>query len=156
MVQSYGSHEDDQVTTHPRLVLRTSMGLLLILAGIVTVTACKAMGPTDYGDLRFAIDNASATAVAVTTTSSGPGVTSAGTTSAVPGDSLEVVVPLATTWEVKIDGKHVIGSGDRTDLALPSPGQRQDLLIHIQVAADGTVTLLDAHYVAPARSAPNG
>ena len=80
----------------------------------------------------------------------------AGRRNVAPGGSLEVILPLAARWEVKIDGKHVIGSGDRTDLALPSPGQRQDLLIHIQVAADGTVTLLDAHYVAPARSAPNG
>ena len=62
-----------------------------------------------------------------------------------------MIVPLASMWEVKIDGRHIIGSGDRTDLALPSPGQRKDLLIRIQVAADGTVTLLDAHYVAPAR-----
>ena len=38
-------------------------------------------------------------------------------------------MPLAPTWEDKVDGRHVIGSSDRTDLDLPPPGQRQDLLI---------------------------
>ena len=50
---------------------------------------------------------------------------------------------LGSTWDIKVDGKHVIGSGDRTDLALPSPGQRQDVTICIRVAADGTVKLVD-------------
>ena len=38
-------------------------------------------------------------------------------------------MPLGSTWEVKVDGNHVIGSGDRTDVALPSPGLRQDVAI---------------------------
>jgi hypothetical protein len=53
-------------------------------------------------------------------------------------------MPLGSTWEVKVDGKHVIGSDDRTGLALPSAGHGQDLLISMRVARDGTVTLLDA------------
>ncbi len=53
-------------------------------------------------------------------------------------------MPLGSTWEVKVDGKHVIGSGDRSDVALPSPGERRDVLIDIRVAKDGTVKLLDA------------
>ena len=139
--------------TTGRLIRRTSLGLLLLLV-VVIAGACKVIGPTDFDDLRVATDNAGPKEVSVTVTDSGPGMTSNGVTPVAPGGNLEVVVPLAATWEVKVDGTHVIGSGDRTDLALPSPGQRQDLLIHIQVAADGTVTLLDAHYIAPGEVRP--
>ena len=52
-------------------------------------------------------------------------------------------VPLGSTWEVKIDGRHVVGSGDRTDPAQPLPGPRQDLTVAIRIATDGTVMLLD-------------
>jgi len=139
--------------THRQLVGRTIVGLLLV----VMAAACSTRGPTDYGDLRAAIDNASPKDVAVTVTSSGPGMTGGGDVNTLPGTSSESIVPLASMWEVKVDGRHIIGSGDRTDLALPSPGQRQDLLIHVQVAADGTVTLLDAHYGAAARQpGPSG
>ena len=51
-------------------------------------------------------------------------------------------VPLGSTWEVKIDGKHVIGSDDQAG-ALPSPGQQQDVTVSMRVDADGTVRLLD-------------
>ena len=133
--------------THRQLVGRTTVGLLLI----VMAAACATSGPTDYGDLHAVIDNASPNEVVVTVDSSGPGMDGGGTASLATGTGSEVIVPLASTWEVKVDGRHIIGSGDRTDLALPSPGQRQDLMIRIQVAADGTVMLLDAHSVTPAR-----
>ena len=133
--------------THRQLFGRTAVGVLFI----AMAAACSVFGPTDYGDLHAAIDNASPKDVAVTVTSSGPGMTGGGQVNALPGSSTESIVPLASTWEVQVDGRHIIGSGDRTDLALPSPGRRQDLMIRIQVAADGTATLLDAHYVAPAR-----
>ena len=133
--------------THRQLVGRTAVGLLLI----VMAAACATSGPTDYGDLRVGVDNASPKEVTVTVTSSGPGMTGGGDVNVLPGTGSESIVPLASTWEVKVDGRHIIGSGDRADLALPSPGQRQDLMIRIQVTADGTVMLLDAHSVIPAR-----
>ena len=48
-------------------------------------------------------------------------------------------MPLGSTWEVKVDGKHVIGSGE----VLPFPRDGQDLTIQMRVAPDGTVMLLD-------------
>ena len=55
---------------HRRLVGRTAVGLVLI----VMAAACSASGPTDYGDLRAVIDNASARDVVVSVNSSGPGM----------------------------------------------------------------------------------
>ena len=124
--------------THRQFVVRTTVGLLLI----VVAAACSLIGP----DLHIAIDNTfGPKEVTVTVDSSGPGMTGGEDVNVPPGQGVEWSVPLGSTWEVKVDGKHVIGSGDRTDLALPSPGQRQDLMISIRVAADGTVKLLDAH-----------
>lgn len=124
--------------THRQFVGRTTVGLLFI----VMAAACSVVGP----DLHIAIDNTDGPKeVTVTVDSSGPGMTGGEDVNVLVGNGAEWSVPLGSTWEVKVDGKHVIGSGDRTDLALPSPGQRQDLMIRIQVAADGTVTLLDAH-----------
>jgi hypothetical protein len=124
--------------THRQLVGRITVGLLLI----VVAAACSRFGP----DLHIAIDNTDGPKeVTVTVDSSGPGMTGGEDVNVPPRQGAEWSVPLGSTWEVKVDGKHVIGSGDRTDLALPSPGQRQDLMIRIQVAADGTVMLLDAH-----------
>ena len=124
--------------TNRRLVGRTIAGLLLI----VMAAACSVIGP----DLHIAIDNADGPKeVTVTVDSPDPRMTAGGDVKIPHGQGAEWSVPLGSTWEVKVDGKHVIGSGDRTDLALPSPGQRQDLMIRIQVAADGTVMLLDAH-----------
>jgi hypothetical protein len=123
--------------THRRLVGRTAVVVLLI----VVASACS-VGP----DLHIAIDNtAGPTEVTVTVDSSGPGMTGGEDVHVLAGNGAEWSVPLGSTWEVKVDGIHVIGSGDQTDLALPSPGQRQDLTILIQVAVDGTVMLRDAH-----------
>lgn len=124
--------------THRQFVGRTTVGLLFI----VMAAACSVVGP----DLHIAIDNTDGPKeVTVTVDSSGPGMTGGENVNVLAGNGAEWSVPLGSTWEVKVDGKHVIGSGDRTDLALPSPGQRQDLMIRIQVAEDGTVMLLDAH-----------
>jgi hypothetical protein len=126
------------MSTHRRLVGRTIAGLLLI----VMAAACSVVVP----DLLIAIDNTyGPKEVTVSVDSSGPGMTGGEDVNVLAGNGAEWSVPLGSTWEVKVDGKHVIGSGDRTDLAPPSPGQRQDLMIRIQVAADGTVMLLDAH-----------
>ena len=123
---------------HRQLVVRTTAGLL----SIVMAAACSVVGP----DLHIAIDNTDGPKeVTVTVDSSGPGMTGGEDVNVLAGNGAEWSVPLASTWEVKVDGKHVIGSGDRTDLALPSPGQRRDLMISIQVGVDGTVMLLDAH-----------
>ena len=126
--------------THRQLVCRTTVGLLLIvLAAACNVPPRLAMlfGP----DLHIAIDNEGPKEVTVTVDSSGTDMTDA----SVPHDQgAEWSVPLGSSWEVKVDGKHVVGSGDRTDPALPSPGDRRDLMINVQVATDGTVKLLDA------------
>ena len=124
--------------TQRQFVGRITVGLLFI----VMAAACSVFGP----DLHIAIENFDGPKeVTVTVDSSGPGMTGGEDVNVPPGQGVEWSVPLGSTWEVKVDGKHVIGSGDRTDLALPSPGQRRDLSIHIQVVADGTVMLLDAH-----------
>ena len=124
--------------THRQFVVRTTVGLLLI----VMAAACSVIG---YGDLHIAIENDGPKEVAVTVDMSGPGMPGGGDANVAHGEGAEWSVPITSTWEVKVDGKHVIGSGDRTDLALPSPGQRQDVTISIRVARDGTVMLLDAH-----------
>ena len=123
--------------THRQLVGRIAVGLLLI----VMAAACNRLGP----HLHIDIDNTDGPKdVAMTVDSFGPDLRNGEDVSVLAGNGAEWSVPLGSTWEVKVDGKHVIGSGDRTDLALPSPGQRQDVTITIRVAADGTVMLLDA------------
>lgn len=121
--------------THRQFVRRTIAGLLLV----VMAAACNVFGP----DLHIAIDNDSPEEVTVTVDSSAD--MTRGEDVKVPHDQgAEWSVPLGSTWEIKVDGKHVVGSGDRTDPAQPSPGPRQDLVISIRVASDGTVMLLDA------------
>ena len=125
------------MTTHRQRAGRITVGLLLI----VMAAACSKFGP----QLTISVHNtAGPKEVTVTVDSSGPGMTGGEDFAVLDGERLELSVPLESTWEVKVDGKHVIGSGDRTDLALPSPGQGQDLLISMRVARDGTVKLLDA------------
>jgi hypothetical protein len=120
--------------THRHLVGRVAMGLLFI----VMAAACSLFGP----ELSIDLDNTDgAKEVTLTVDSSGPGLTSSEDAIVPPRQGVAWSQPLGSTWEVKVDGKHVIGSGDRTDLALPSPGQRQDVTISIRVARDGTMTV---------------
>ena len=121
--------------THRQLVGRITVGLLFI----VMAAACSVFGP----DLHIDIHNKGPKEMTVTVDESGWGLKSGGEDVIVLRNSerLEVSVPLASTWEVKVDGKHVIGSGDQTVLALPSPGQGQDVMISIRVAADGSMTV---------------
>ncbi len=124
------------MTTHRQIVGRITVGLLLI----VMAAACSKFGP----QLTISVHNtAGPKEVTVTVDSSGPGMTSGEDWEILDGERLELSVPLGSTWEVKVDGKHVIGSGDPTG-ALPSPGQGRDVTICIRVAADGTVKLVDA------------
>ena len=121
--------------THRQLVGRITVGLLFI----VIAAACSRFGP----DLNISVYNDGLKEVTVTVDSSAPGRKSGGQDVNVPPRTgVQWYEPLGSTWEVKVDGKHVIGSGDQTVLALPSPGQRQDLLISVRVGADGTATLL--------------
>jgi hypothetical protein len=125
------------MATHRQLVGRITVALLLI----VTAAACGRFGP----QLTISVHNtAGPKEVTVTVDSSGPGMTGGEDFSVLDGERFEATMPLGSTWEVKVDGKHVIGSGDRTDLALPSAGQGQDLLISMRVTREGTVKLLDA------------
>jgi hypothetical protein len=124
------------MATHRQLVGRITVGLLLIMM----VAGCSRFGP----QLAIDVDNTDGPMeVAVTVDSSGQGTTGGEAVVIHHGEGAEWSVPLGSTWEVKVDGKHVISSGDRTDLALPSAGQGQDLQISMRVARDGTVTLLD-------------
>ena len=123
--------------THRQLVGRITVGLLLI----VMAAGCSRFGP----QLAIDVDNTDGPMeVTVTVDSSGQGTTGGGDVVIHHGEGAAWSVPLGSTWEVKVDGKHVIGSGDRTGPALPSAGQGQGLLISMRVARDGTVTLLDA------------
>lgn len=123
--------------TQRQILGRITVGLLLIMVA----AACSRFGP----QLSINVDNTDGPKkVTVTVDSSGPGRPGGEDVVILHGEGAAWSVPLGSTWEVKVDGEHVIGSGDRTDLALPSPDQRQDVLITIRVARDGTVTLLDA------------
>jgi hypothetical protein len=129
--------------THRHLVGRITEGLLLI----VMAAACSRSGP----QLNIEIDNTGGPKeVTVTIDSSNPRMTGGEEVKVLLGEGAAWSVPLGSTWEVRVDGKHVIGSGDRTDPAPPSSGQRQDVSIPMRVAADGTVILLDGPQVAPA------
>ncbi len=123
-------------TAYRQLVGRITVGLLLI----VVAAGCGRFGP----QLAIDVDNTDGPMeVTVTVDSSGQDTTGGEDVVIQHGEGAAWSVPLGSTWEVKVDGKHVIASGDRTDLALPSAGQGQDLLISMRVARDGTVTLLD-------------
>ena len=123
--------------SHRRLVVRIIAGLLLIVAA----AACGTFGR----HLHIGIDNTGGPKdVSVTVESSGPGTTGGEAVDVPAGQGAGWSMPLGSTWEVKVDGRHAIGSGDRTDLPLPSSGPRQDLMISLRVAADGTVKLLEA------------
>jgi hypothetical protein len=120
--------------THRQFIGRTTAGLLFI----VMAAACSVFGP----ELHIDLDNTGGPKeVTVTVDSSGPGMTSSEDANVPPRQGVGWSQPLGSTWEVKVDGKHVIGSGDRTDLALPAPGQRQDVTISIRLARDGAVTV---------------
>lgn len=123
------------MTTHRQRVGRITVWLLLI----VMAAACSKFGP----QLTISVHNtAGPKEVTVTVDSSGPGSTGGEDFAVLDGERFEATMPLGSTWEVKVDGKHVIGSGDA--LTLPPPGQGQDVTICIRVAADGTAKLLDA------------
>jgi hypothetical protein len=125
------------MATHRQLVGRITVGLLLI----VMAAACSRFGP----QLTISVHStAGPKEVTVTVDSSGPDKTGGEDFVVLDGERFEVTMPLGSAWEVRVDGKHVIGSGDRTGLALPSAGQGQDQLISMRVARDGTVTLQDA------------
>jgi hypothetical protein len=130
--------ESHLMPTYRRFVVQTFAALLVI----VVVAACRWLGP----DLNIEIDNTNGPKqLTVTVDSSGPDMRGGDDVHVRAGEGAEWSVPLASTWEVKVDGKHVIGAGDRTDPALPPPDQQQDVTIVIYVTADGTVSLVDAH-----------
>ena len=132
-----------------QLVGRIAWGLLVI----VTVAACKLLGP----ELNIDVENEGRVTVTVTVDSSGPGMTDGEDVVIRHGEGSAWSVPLGSAWEVKINGKHVIGSGDQTDLALPSPGHGQDVNICIRIAPDGVLKLDDGCWVgATRRPGPSG
>jgi hypothetical protein len=121
---------------HRQVVGRTIAALLLI----AMAAACRGLGP----DLHIEIDNTNGPKqVTVTVDSSGPDMRGGDDVNVRAGEGAEWSEPLGSTWEVKVDGKHVIGAGDRSGRALAAPDQRQDVTIVIYVAADGAVSLVD-------------
>ena len=122
--------------TRRQLVGPTVLGLLL---GAMAAS-CGLIGP----DLGIDIQNEGPKRVTVTVDSDGPGKTDRDEEIVLlQGEGVGWSEPLPSTWEVKIDGKHVIGSGDRPG-ALPLPGQGQDVNISIRIDPDGTVRLVEA------------
>jgi len=123
------------MSTHRQLVGWTTVGLLLI----VMAAACSRFGP----QMNIDVDNTDGPkAVTVTVDSSAPGRKSGGQDVNVPPRTgVQWYEPLGSTWEVKVDGQHVIGSGDQTVLALPSPGQGQDVTVSIRFDANGSMTV---------------
>jgi hypothetical protein len=112
-----------------RLVGRTMAGFLLL----VMAAACT--GP----DLQVDIDNTFGPhAVTVSVDSSAPTLRRNADVHVLPGEGAAWSVPLGSTWEVRVDGNHVVGSGDNL-----APPAGQDLIISIQVGKDGTVKVLD-------------
>lgn len=124
------------MTTRRGLVGRTTLGLLVI----VMAAGCNRIGP----QLRIGIDNTwGPKDVTVTVASSGASMTDGEDVVIPHGEGSAWKVPLGSTWEVKIGGKHVIGSGDRTGFTLVSDGPWQDVTICVRVAGEGTVQLYD-------------
>ena len=124
------------MTTRRKLVVRVTVGLFLI----VVAAGCSRIGP----QLRIGIDNTEGPkTVTVTVDSSGAGTTGGEAVHVPPGQGAAWKVPLASTWEVKVDGRHVIGSDDRTGFTLSSDGPWQDVMICVRVAREGTVQLYD-------------
>lgn len=124
--------------TARRLVGSFFAGLLLV----TSAAACDRFGP----HLNVDVDNTGGRSdVTVTVDSSAPNPRPGGdevTVDARVGAAWSV--PLGTTWEVRVDRRHVVGSDDRPDLALPSDGRRQDVTVTIRVEPDGTVKLVGA------------
>lgn len=115
-----------------RLIGRSVAGLLLI----EMAAACSHLGP----ELAVQVQNDGRESVALTVAPSGT-TTTAGETVRVPvGTGAGWSVPLTSTWEVRLDGRRVIGAGDRADL-LPSPNRRQGVRVVIRIMPDGTVDL---------------
>jgi hypothetical protein len=50
---------------------------------------------------------------------------------------------MADTWELRIDGQHLVGTADRPDLSA-SRGIRE-LTVEVDVTADGTVRVRSTH-----------
>jgi hypothetical protein len=125
------------MATHRQLAGRITVGLLVI----VLAAACSRFGP----QLSIIVHStAGPREVTLTVEESGLGSRGSEDFAVLDGERLEVTVPLGSTWEVTVDGRHAIGSGDRAGLALPSAGQGQDVVISMRVARDGTVQLVDA------------
>ena len=140
-----------------RSVTRRIAPLVVLLLLALVATACApagagVIGPADLGDLRVSVDNRSATPVLVRATTVGEGLQSAGDATIQPKAGGELISRLAPQWEVAISGRHLLGSGERPELALVAGAARRDLLIEVIVAPDGSVSLKSARFVEPARS----
>jgi hypothetical protein len=136
-------------------ITRPAGASILILALAVIVAACgpgAISGPADLGDLRVSVDNRSTLPVVVRASTAGEGLQGGGDTTIEPRAGGELISRLAAQWEVAIQGRHLLGSGERPELALVAGAARQDLLIEVIVAPDGSISLKSARFVAPQRS----
>jgi hypothetical protein len=129
-------------------VARPVVAPLLLLAVALVLVACGGpggpsgiTGPADLGDLRVSVDNRSALPVVVRASTAGEGLQGGGDTTIHPKAGGELISRLAAQWEVAIQGRHLLGSGERPELAVVAGAARRDLLIEVIVAPDGSVTL---------------
>ena len=96
-------------------------------------------------ELSIGVDNTEGPkTVTVTVDSSGPGMTGGEDVIVAYREGAGRSVPLGSTRQVKVDGKHVIGSDDPTGFALRQTSHGRTRRPPLRVARDGTVTLLDA------------
>jgi hypothetical protein len=139
-----------------RLISRRNSGVsILSLAVALLAAGCASpggiTGPHDLGDLRVSVDNRSDAPILVRATTVGEGLQAGGDATIDPRGGGELISRLAPQWEVAVGGRHLLGSGERPDLALVASARR-DLLIEVIVAPDGSVSLKSARFVQPQRS----
>jgi hypothetical protein len=126
----------------PRLRVRLQLACW-IAAGLLIASAaegCWRFGP----DLSIGVDNTVGPRPVTVTVDSSAEVRPDGPIDVAPGTGAAWSVPLGSTWQIRIDGKPVIGSADRPDLALGAPGRAGDVRVEIRIDGDGTVTIVDA------------
>jgi hypothetical protein len=126
----------------PRLGARLQLGCWIATGLLIASVAggCWRFGP----ELSIGVDNTGGPRPVTVTVDSSASRRPNGPIDLAPGSGVAWSEPLGSRWEIRIDGKPVIGSADRPDLALGAPGRAGDVRVEIRIDGDGTVTIVDA------------